>query len=258
MSPTTSLRPSRRMPWLATAAAVAVLGAGAVLFLRATSEPPALPGQVADVAPRPAAPADAIPERDLPRALRAVSGDPLFERALGPRDLARRWAGAVASLSLGESPRPWLGFLAPGRRFAAAARGDGHVVSPQAYARYDAFADAVASVDARALAAVYRGAHPVLDQAYRAFGHPDGLDQALARALERLLAAPVPEGEVELVRRGGAVSRWAFADPELERLTELDKHMLRLGPRNARLVQGKARELAGALGLSAVAAQRAR
>ena len=41
-----------------------------------------------------------------------------------------------------------------------------------------------------------------------------------------------------------------FADPELEALSPAQKHLLRMGPRNMRLVQHKMREFARAAGLT--------
>jgi hypothetical protein len=40
---------------------------------------------------------------------------------------------------------------------------------------------------------------------------------------------------------------YAYADPALEALGPVEKHLLRMGPRNARLVQGKAKALREAL-----------
>jgi hypothetical protein len=44
---------------------------------------------------------------------------------------------------------------------------------------------------------------------------------------------------------------WAFADPELEALSAAEKHLLRMGPENARQVQEKLSELAELLGYPA-------
>ena len=42
---------------------------------------------------------------------------------------------------------------------------------------------------------------------------------------------------------------WAFSDPAVERLSPAQKHLVRMGPDNAALVQAKLRELADALGV---------
>jgi Protein of unknown function (DUF3014) len=53
---------------------------------------------------------------------------------------------------------------------------------------------------------------------------------------------------VALVEGTGAT--WAYADPALERLGDVDKQILRMGPRNARILQEKAREISRALGFA--------
>ena len=44
---------------------------------------------------------------------------------------------------------------------------------------------------------------------------------------------------------------YGFADPRLERLTAAQKQLLRMGPANARLVQGSLRTIALELGIPA-------
>lgn len=63
--------------------------------------------------------------------------------------------------------------------------------------------------------------------------------------MNRLASTPVPDGYVE-VRRGNVL--WEFRDPALEALSPPQKHLLRMGPANARLVQSKIREIQAALG----------
>ena len=99
---------------------------------------------------------------------------------------------------------------------------------------------------------MYRNLKPAVEFAYRALGYPDGsLDAATARALRRIEDAPVVDGEVELVPDRGL---YLFADPKLEALTQVEKHLLRMGPRNTRLVQAKARQIREALAFPAEAA----
>ncbi len=160
------------------------------------------------------------------------------------------------NLAEGVSPRKQLAFLAPPAPFAAASHGGKSVIAPEAYRRYDGFADVAAAIDAQAVANAYRVLHPALEAAYRALGYPDGvLDRVTARALGRILAAPVEDGEVAVESQGGG---YAFADPKLERLDAVDKHLLRMGPRNTRLIQAKCREILQALGLTVEVARQKR
>jgi len=103
-------------------------------------------------------------------------------------------------------------------------------------------------VNAPALAGVYRELHGVLEAAYRGLGYPEAsLDRVTDRALRRIEAAP-PSAEVEVVAEGAL---YTFADPRLENLGQVEKQLLRMGPRNMRLVQAKAREIRDALGFTA-------
>lgn len=251
--PRSTLRPPRRAPWIALAVAVIVAaGAAVVWYVR---RPPAQPAAAPAPAPSAEAPAAEAPPGPAPVAtaaqvrslLETVSPDPRFRSWLAEGDLVRRWVVVTDNVAEGASPRGQLGFLAPARPFSVKRRGGREVIAPDSYRRYDDFADIVASVDAQALARVYRSLHPVLEAAYRALGYPNAsLDQVTARALRRIEAAPVRDGEVAVVGTGGV---YAFADARLENLGAVEKHLLRMGPRNTRLLQAKAHEILLALGL---------
>ena len=87
-----------------------------------------------------------------------------------------------------------------------------------------------------------------MQQAFDELGYVNlSFDDRLARALGRLVDVPVQEGDVML--RATSVT-FQFADPELEALSPAQKHMLRMGPHNMRLVQTKLRAFARAAGLT--------
>jgi hypothetical protein len=254
----TSLKRAGRTPVLV--AILAVLLAGGALAVRIAQERAASPAPTGAAPPEGAAPAasspampDAIaedpgPEAPAPAALvEAVSRDERVQEALARPGWVRRWAIVADNLAEGASPRRELAALAPRGAFAVVRRGPVTAIAPEAYARYDAFADAVASVDAAALATLYRAVHAPVEAAYRALGYPSApFEAVVARALRRIEAAPVADGDVAVVEEGGV---WAFADARLEALPEVEKHLLRMGPRNTRLLQEKARELSRALAL---------
>ncbi|HUL59436.1 MAG TPA: DUF3014 domain-containing protein [Anaeromyxobacteraceae bacterium] len=249
-------RSLRRNDWVAFAlAAVVVAGAAAYWWMRRTPEqpPPAQPSALA--APETPAVVEAPPAPvgpDRTRALlEAISPDAAVRRALADGDVVRRWVVVTDNLAEGASPRKELSFLGPSQPFSTIRQGARAVIAPASYARYDGFADLVSRVDARAVAAAYRALHGVAEAAYRALGYPKAsLDQVTARALRRVERAPVPEGDVEVQRDGGV---WTFADPKLEMATAVEKHLVRMGARNERLVQAKAREIEELLGLPASA-----
>ena len=94
---------------------------------------------------------------------------------------------------------------------------------------------------------MYWSLHTVLELPTARSATPRGsLDAVTARALHGIAGAPVVEGDVAVEERDGV---FVFRDERLEAAREVDKHLLRMGPRNTRVVQAKARELLEALRL---------
>jgi hypothetical protein len=247
-------------PVTLAAVAVVVIGLLGVVFLvfrhpsaspspLPPSPPPTRPPVVeASPAPSPHAPLPPLDDSDgFVRQLAAgLSTHPELARWLTRSGLVRTLTVVVVNVASGESPRPHLDFLAPKQRFRAQ-RHPGRVVTPDpaGFVGYDRFADAIASLDATAVATGYRSLAPLFETAYVELGHPEGgFKAALDRAIRALLAVPVLRDDVPLVPH--AVG-FRYADPMLEGLTPAQKQFLRIGPRNVRLVQGKLRELAAAL-----------
>jgi hypothetical protein len=166
-------------------------------------------------------------------------------------DLARRFVAAVNEVAEGDSPRRQLDFMAPSDRFQVEAR-DGHTfIADGSYKRFDLVADVVNSLDAKAAGTAWRTLHPLLSIAYGEIGAPGTtLDGQLAAALHRIEKVPVPDEPVEVVEH---VATWRFARPDLESLAAADKHLLRMGPRNMRLIEAKATEIEEALSLPKMA-----
>jgi hypothetical protein len=176
-----------------------------------------------------------------------LSQDPDFARWLTAEDLVRRFVSAVAAISNGESPRSQLPFMAPSGGFRVTQRAGQAVIAPESFTRYEAVARAVTSVDTQSVSRVYQELKPLLDSAYGELAPPGSrFEDALAGAIGRLVAVPVPKGDIE-VRPKGAL--YVYTDAKLEALSPSEKHLLRMGPENMRKVQVKLSELAGALGL---------
>jgi hypothetical protein len=241
------------------AIALVVAGGGAWWWFHREAGPPA----AALAVPAPEAPAaGAADEPPTPVAadrlrelLEAISVDATWRTWLKQGDVIGRGALVIDNLAEGVSPRRPLRSLAPKGAFSTTRRGDQLVISAEAYARHDLFADAVGSIDVAAAARAYRELHGVLETAWRALGYPKGsLDKVTAVALRRLAAAPVREGDVVVEASGsGPGAVYLHADPALERLGAVEKQLLRMGPRNTRIIQAKARQLERALGFAPAA-----
>jgi len=164
---------------------------------------------------------------------------------LAAEELIRRFVVAVDNVADGYSPRRHFPSVVVEGKFTAVGRDGRLLLDPASYRRYDALADIAAGIDAAGWARAYNTLQPLCEEAYRDLGYPDRkFDDTLWRAVERLLAVPVVEGDILLVKQEGA---YYFDDPGLEGLSAAGKHLLRMGPKNTRKVQGLLRALEAAL-----------
>ena len=164
--------------------------------------------------------------------LRGLSARPELAAWLATDNLIQQMAWTIDRVSRGQSPAGELRVLAPEGGLATIRVGRARRIDESSYARYDGLADAFASVDPAAVATAYRTIRPRLNEAYAALGRTESnVDVAVQQALDVLIDTPVPTGPIVVVEGKGAT--WAFADTALEALTPAQKHLLRMGPRNA-------------------------
>lgn len=161
--------------------------------------------------------------------LSALSSRPELARWLATDNLVQQLAAAIDKASLGNSSSKEFKVIAPAGPFVISRAGGRRTIDPAGYRRYDGLVGTVTSIDASAVARVYKTIRPRLNEAYRNMGHPGGnIDGALERALDILIATPVIRQPIAVVEGSGA--RWAYADPKLESLTQTQKQLLRMGP----------------------------
>ena len=251
--PRTSIRPPSQAPWVILIVAIVAAGGGALYWFLGRAPSPT-PAAVSPLAATPGAPAPAtgppIDEGKQRSLVESISANPMVRRLLGEGDLVRRWAVVTENIAGGVVPRKPLAALAPAETFPVLHRGGAIFIDPRSYLRYDAVGDAVGSLDPNAFVLAYTALRPALETAYRGLGYPEGsIDRVTARALTRLERAPVRDGEVELVEGPGAT--YLYADARLENLGDVEKQLLRTGPRNGRIFQEKAREISRGLGFTA-------
>jgi hypothetical protein len=251
--------------WAVAAVCLLVVAAAAAFYLTRRPGAPTAPAARASTpaAQQPATPArrtqlgPEVEPRDLPpldlsdpvvrELLGGLSSRPELAAWLATDGLIRNLVVSVDNVARGTSPSPHLRRLAPDRPFVAQARGGEFVIDARSYRRYDGIADTVAALDANGLARTYSILRPRLQEAYRELGYPDGnFDVPVERAIARLLNTPILEQDVD-VRPAPVLYR--FTNDRIENLTPAEKQLVRMGPRNVRLVQDKLRELAAALGI---------
>ena len=161
--------------------------------------------------------------------------------------LIRGLVASIDNVASGQSPARHLARLSPKTPFRSVRSGGAFVIDEGSYARYTWIADAVASLDPAGLASVYSKVKPRMVDAFRELGHPEGdIDGATERAFTVLLQTPVIDGEIALVEK---VISYDFQNQELQELAPAQKHLLRMGPRNQRVIQDQLRAIARELGI---------
>lgn len=153
-------------------------------------------------------------------------------------ELIRRGIAFNDGLSRGQISTGLLSLPAPQGKFKVDATEDGLFISPQNFQRYDYIVNIVRSVDVKRITHVFHLFRPLLEKAYGELGHdPENLGSALVYNLDQILATPVIEEPIELQLTS---VYFTYTDPELEKLSPLQKQLLRMGPEATRIIQKKA------------------
>ena len=180
--------------------------------------------------------------------VRKITSHPRVLAWLATNGLIRNFAVVVENVAAGVTPAKQLRVLRPASSFAVVHRNGQMFIDPRSYQRYDAIADASASIDPPGASRLYATLKPRIGEAYAQLGQPaSSFDGALERAIVVLLQTPVVDGPVRVESKGGTGYR--YADPHLEGLTAAQRQLLRTGPRNVRKIQSALRQLAIALGI---------
>ena len=263
MTPSAPSSPGPRVVLLAVLVALA-LGGGLWYYVTRQRADAAAAVSSSAAAPSPGAAltAPALAAADLPpraemdpyvRALLATLGThPELLKWLATDDLVGAIATAIDRLAQGQSPARDLAVLRPTQGFAVARHSNVTRIDPATYARFSPLVAAVTTVEPAALAAAFTTIRPRLEEAYVAQGHPEGgFDAAVRKAIEVVASTPEVPDDAALVP---GVGGYAYADPAFERLPAAQKHVLRMGPDQARQVREAARRFGAALAAQTAAA----
>lgn len=99
------------------------------------------------------------------------------------------------------------------------------------YQRYTSVIDALTAVDPDQAMAIYRVMKPLFQEAYAEIGYPNrNFDDTLARAIDNVVKARTAEGPFQLIK---PKVMYIYADSEIERMSPVEKQLLRMGPQNA-------------------------
>ncbi len=239
---------------------IVVLAAGMYLFLTRGSAPsqgPAQTNTTATQAPKPAA--EDFEHIDLPplddsdalvrQRIGILSSNRLVAAWLGTKGLIRNFAVVIENISHGMNPSRHLQVLKPVGQFRVMTRGSQTIIDPRTYDRFTPIADAAASFDARSAGRLYLSFKPLLQTAYDELGNQEAVDSAVERAVAALLEVPAIDGDVRVEQTGEGIG-YQYVEPRLESLASAQKQLLRMGPKNIRIIQSQLRTFAMTIGIS--------
>jgi hypothetical protein len=212
-----------------------------------SAPPPALPRAVED-----AEKIDLPPLDDSDALVRQriglLSSNRLVSAWLATTGLVRNFTVVVDNISHGTNPSRHLRVLRPSGQFRVTTRGAAVVIDQRNYDRFAPIADAAASVDAEGAGRLYRSFKPLLQMAYDELGNQESIDRAVARAIDGLLQVAASDTDIRVEPAGEGVG-YEYVDPRLEALSGAQKQLLRMGPRNLRVIQQQLRAFRAAAGV---------
>jgi hypothetical protein len=168
-------------------------------------------------------------------AISALIGEKALVEFFAMTGLAARIVATVDNLPRSKVATSMLPVRGPGGGFIVDGVADGLGIGAANAERYSAHLRLAESVSMDRLAAAYVGLYPLLQQAYRELGYPQGhFNDRLVEVIDHLLATPAVDEPIPLVQ---PKVLYQFADPDLESRSAGQKLLLRMGAGNAARVK---------------------
>lgn len=173
--------------------------------------------------------------------LAQLFGESARKQLLAPQQFIRRLVLIIDALPRNDLPRQHLPVRPPGGRFETAAKEGVEVIAPANFSRYIPYVELAEAVPADQLSKAYLRIYPLMEEAFREMGYPNGYfhDRMIA-VLDHLLATPEIKGPIPLVKH---ITQYRYADPKLESLSAGQKILLRMGSENAGRVKSVLQKL---------------
>jgi Protein of unknown function (DUF3014) len=165
--------------------------------------------------------------------------------------LIRKYTHITNDFAQGLRTANHMSFLRLGEPFSVGQNENGLTIAPKSFQRYNNIAQTIQAIDAKTAVMGYQKFRPLILQVFAEFNYPRDmtLESVVKKAAGEIIASPVIEGQIALVRPS---LFYKFADPKLETLNPVQKQMIRMGPANTRIIQAKCREFLVELAKSGV------
>jgi hypothetical protein len=118
-------------------------------------------------------------------------------------------------------------------------------MTPDSYARYNIYVNALTALDPQQCANLYRRYYPLLNSAYQELGEKNNFHALLLKALQQLEKTPELSQAPLLVPADKGL--YKYAEPQLETLPAVQKQMLRSGRENISKIKAWLQQFKSAL-----------
>ncbi|MFT6268100.1 MAG: hypothetical protein ACJAVV_000905 [Alphaproteobacteria bacterium] len=176
-----------------------------------------------------------ISDAAVKTSLMAVASSPTFAKLLVNERLIEKFVINVNNLANAElSPKDAL-VVPPAEKFKTYNQADRIWIDNASFQRYNSYVDALESVDADDLLAVFDNYEAGIKEKYAEISRPgQNFDSALIDAINTLLDTPQVPVPIEVYTDS---VMFKFKDERLEKLSGPQKQLLRTGPENMRRIK---------------------
>jgi hypothetical protein len=206
------------------------------------AQPP--PPQLTDTELAPVAPPESLDGSDaqVSRAIEEMS--PPLLAWFTPKEQVRKWVAMAVLLSEGDLISKNRPIAYPMEPFKVNKQGGRLSMSEANFSRANELIDAIIRIPPQKLAAYYRQWSPVLEKSYEELGMEGSFHTHFVSLIDRALATQSLSRPPELSQPHVL---YTYSDEELEKASDINKLMWRLGPDNMKKVQAYLVEFKAAL-----------
>ena len=155
-------------------------------------------------------------------------------------DVIRRTVVFVDNLAQGKIADKHSPVVKPEENFTAI-EDDIIITHPNSYERYTPYVAMLDTMSTAQIVRLYEQYKPLFEQAYEEIGYEgSAFNGTLTEAIDELLATPIPESPIPLVK-DSVTYKYAYA--EWERLSAAQKQFLRMGPENMKKMKTRLEEI---------------
>ena len=163
--------------------------------------------------------------------------NPKFTEWLTPAEQIRKWTAFVDHLAQKKLLTKYRPLVFKPSPFKVISKNGKLYSSPENSQRYNALIEAITFVEPNLLARYYHYWLPIFDQAYAELGNSSHFDERLKRAIDTILSVTPLDTEHAALETPTSVT-YKYINTDIETSSAITKWVWRIGPDNAKKLQG--------------------